>query len=78
MLGEGEPKAGALDVGLLGTETLERREEPGEVGSGDADTCVGDHEVDDVVNDHRDVDAHLAALAVVLDGVGHQVHDDLL
>ena len=43
LLGEGQTQPSALDVRLLGAESLERREQPSQIVLGDPDARICDH-----------------------------------
>ena len=77
-LGEGEPEAGALDVGALRAEAVEGFEEPLELLGAHAVAGVCDGDFNAPVGQFGALHGHLAAAPVVLDRVGEQVDEHLL
>jgi hypothetical protein len=77
-LGQGQAHAGALDLGLLDPEAVERLEQPGHLVGRDAVAVVGDHDRHPALGRRPAGDADVAPMAAVLDGVGGQVQQHLL
>ncbi len=76
-LGQRQAHAGALDVGVLGTQAVEGGEQPRQLVGRDARAGVVHEDADPAVGGGLAGEADAAAVAVVLDGVGGQVQQDL-
>ena len=75
-LGQGQPQPGALDLGLLGVQAIERREQAPDLVGGDAAALVFDLDPEPTVGAFS-ADVDRSPVAVVLHRVGEQVQQDL-
>ena len=74
---DGQPDAGAFDIGGLGTETRKGQENLVMVFGGDADAGVGDADAQHAGLGDRAAYGHGAAFSIVFHGVRQEVQEHL-